>query len=169
MINNIVYLGIGSNINKNDNIKSCINFFKSSFYNCTISPIYESASYGFTGHNFYNLVIKIHTHFDIKSLKIWLMRVEDKHGRNRAQKRYSNRTLDIDILLFNNQIHQDSTIIIPRPEILIQAYVLKPLSDICDELKHPQTGLSLKQHWQQLKVGGISITKVRENIPHIDY
>ena len=88
------------------------------------------------------------------------MTIEDLHGRDRSQKRYSNRTLDIDILLFNSEVINESGIIIPRAEILTQAYVLKPLVDICDGLTHPKTGVRLSQHWQQLKIDGQSITKI---------
>jgi 2-amino-4-hydroxy-6-hydroxymethyldihydropteridine diphosphokinase len=122
--------------------------------------LYESPSYGFNGHDFINLVVKIHTHFDINSLKKWLMAIEDLHGRDRSQKRYSNRTLDIDILLFNNEIIQLSNIVIPRAETLTQAYVLKPLVDICNGMLHPKTGISLSQHWQQLKTEKQHITQI---------
>ena len=152
MINeNTVFLGIGSNLNKKENIHSCITFFKSSFKHCSISPIYQSPSFGFEGHDFYNLVIKIKTHFKLPSLKKWLMWVEDVHNRDRSQPRYSNRTLDIDILLFNNDIYQDENITIPRPEILTQGYILKPLIDISTQIKHPQTQNTFEHHWHKLQ------------------
>jgi 2-amino-4-hydroxy-6-hydroxymethyldihydropteridine diphosphokinase len=145
---NTLYLGVGSNINKVENIQSCLNFFSSSFKYCQISPIYQSPSYGFTGNDFFNLVVKIKTFFDLYALKKWLMVVEDLHGRDRKQLRYSNRTLDIDILFYNRDISNDNDIKIPRPEILTQPYVLKPLNDIAPSLIHPETDKALSKHWK---------------------
>ena len=61
---NSVYLGIGSNLNKEKTIQSCLNYLSASFNKIQISPIYQSASYGFEGNDFYNLVVKIE-HCDI--------------------------------------------------------------------------------------------------------
>ena len=158
---NTIYLGIGSNIDKVENIKSCINYFNSSFKYCRISPTYQSPSYGFSGHDFYNLVVKIKSSFDLISLKKWLIIVEDMHGRDRNQVRYSNRTLDIDILLFNEVVSDSGTIKIPRPEIIKQPYVLKPLLDLAPDMVHPETGQTLIKHWNTLKENkNISLQKV---------
>lgn len=146
---NTVFLGIGSNVNKRENIRSCLHYFFASFKHCKQSPVYQSAAFGFKGNDFYNLVIEIKTHFLIEALKQWLMSIEDIHGRDRTQHRYSNRTLDIDILLFNGDIY-DGNIIIPRPEILTQAYVLKPLTDMAGDMKHPTTQKSFNWHWQNM-------------------
>jgi 2-amino-4-hydroxy-6-hydroxymethyldihydropteridine diphosphokinase len=145
---NTLYLGVGSNINKVENIQSCLNFFSSSFKFCQISPIYQSPSFGFSGNDFYNLVVKIKTCFDLYALKKWLMVIEDIHGRDRKQLRYSNRTLDIDILFYNRDISNEYNIKIPRSEILTQAYVLKPLIDIAPDMLHPETDKALSEHWQ---------------------
>lgn len=150
MTENNVFLGIGSNLNKEQNIQSCIDYFQASFQFCKISPVYQSPSFGFKGNAFFNFVIHIKTHFDLLPLKTWLLKVEDLHGRDRSQVRYSNRTLDIDILLFNNDIYKSSEIIIPRPEILKRDYVLKPLTDVTENLTHPQTGKLFTEHWCDL-------------------
>jgi 2-amino-4-hydroxy-6-hydroxymethyldihydropteridine diphosphokinase len=150
-INNQVFLSVGSNINKQRNIKSCLNYLSSSFSKILISPIYQSASFGFEGNHFYNLVVKIETAFELSQLKSWLMHVEDLHGRDRTKPRYSNRTLDIDILLFNDLVLEEKNITIPRPEILTQAYVLKPLVDIAADLIHPLTQLPLISQWETIK------------------
>ena len=115
---NSVYLGIGSNLNKEKTIQSCLNYLSASFNKIQISPIYQSASYGFEGNDFYNLVVKIETSFELNELKTWLITIEDLYGRDRSQPKYSNRTLDIDILLFNDLILENQTITLPRAEIL---------------------------------------------------
>jgi 2-amino-4-hydroxy-6-hydroxymethyldihydropteridine diphosphokinase len=160
---NTLYLGIGSNINKVENIQSCLNYFSSSFKYCHISSIYQSPSYGFSGNDFYNLVVKIKTCFDLYALKKWLMTVEDIHGRDRKQLRYSNRTLDIDILFFNREVSDNCNIKIPRPEILTQAYVIKPMLDLVKNFVHPETGIDLNEHWkimQQERKFDIQLVKI---------
>jgi 2-amino-4-hydroxy-6-hydroxymethyldihydropteridine diphosphokinase len=148
---NKIFLGIGSNLESEKHINSCINYFKASFKDCIISPIYQSPSYGFIGNDFYNLVIAINTHFELYKFKQWIMRLEDIHGRDRSQQRYSNRTLDIDILLYNDLLVNTEELILPRPELLRQDYILKPMVDIAASLLHPSTRKSFLFHWQHMK------------------
>ena len=154
-VENIVFLGVGSNLNKEKNIKSCIKYLQASFKYCVVSPVYQSPSFGFKGNDFYNLAVKIKTHFSLFALKKWLLMVEDIHARDRSQPRYSNRTLDIDILLYNDDIYRSDSINIPRPEILTRAYVLKPLTDISANMKHPQFNKTLIDLWNELNYNEI--------------
>lgn len=151
MIKNTVFLSIGSNLKPEKNIKTCLNYLKASFALFEESPIYQSPSYGFEGNDFLNLVVRINTSFDLISLKHWLMSLEDIHSRDRSKPRYSNRTLDIDILLYNDEINDSGSIKIPRPEILTQAYVLKPLADIAPAKTHAISGKSFLEHWNHMK------------------
>ncbi len=146
-----VYLGIGSNLNKQHNITSCLETLQSSFKQCRHSPVYQSPAHGFDGHDFYNCCVEITTSFEPLPLKRWLMGVEDAHGRDRSQPRFTNRTLDIDLLIFDERIVTQDKMTIPRPEILTQAYVLKPLVDLAKYLIHPVTGCSLNSHWLDLQ------------------
>ncbi len=146
----IYYLGIGSNTERDKNILSCLNYLKNSFVNCHSSPVYQSQSFGFNGLDFYNLVAKIHSVFSPHEMKKWLCMIEDLHGRDRTKPRYSNRTLDIDLLLCDLLTIDDGVIQIPRQEILKRKYVLKPLQDLAPDLVHPQTQKRLADLWQAL-------------------
>jgi 2-amino-4-hydroxy-6-hydroxymethyldihydropteridine diphosphokinase len=147
---NTFFLGIGSNTDRVFNINSCINYFRSSFKSTTISPFYQSPSFGFNGHDFYNFVVQIETVFSAHELKIWLQKIEDLHGRDRNKPRYSNRTLDIDLLLCDDLIIDDGVVQIPRREILKRKYVLKPLQDLAPDLIHPVAQKRLADLWQAL-------------------
>ncbi len=144
------YLGIGSNTNRRENINSCLQHLKNSFSAHEISPMYRSPSYGFSGHDFYNLVVKIESVFNPHQLKSWLIKLEDLHGRDRLKPRYSNRTLDIDLLISDDLIFDDDQIQIPRREVLHRKYVLKPLQDIAPDLVHPVAQKRLAVLWQAL-------------------
>jgi len=144
------YLGIGSNINRIVNINSCLWHIKCAFSSMLVSPTYQSPAFGFEGEDFYNLVVKINSAFEPHALKHWIQKLEDLHGRNRNSPRYSNRSLDIDLLLCDDRIIDDGHIQIPRSEILKRKYVLKPLQDLSPELVHPITKKRLAEMWQAL-------------------
>ena len=132
-----VFIGIGSNLNKIKNIKSCLSKIKNDYKNIKLSPVYETKSMGFDGPNFYNLVCSFNTTEDIYKLKKRLNKIELDHGRNLNETKYSSRTLDIDILYYDNLILADDKIKIPRKEIIEYDFVLRPLVDIDAEFIHP--------------------------------
>ncbi len=146
------YLGIGSNIDRINNLQSCLQHLLCSFYRVKKSPVYQSAAFGFNGDDFYNLVVQIETVFEPASLKVWLQNIEDIHGRNRLKPRYSNRTLDIDLLLCDDLIIDDGTVQIPRHEIVKRKYVLKPLQDLAPDMIHPVANKRLADLWQALQL-----------------
>jgi 2-amino-4-hydroxy-6-hydroxymethyldihydropteridine diphosphokinase len=92
---------------------------------------------GFDGPNFYNLVCSFNTTEDIYKLKEKLNKIELDHGRNLNETKYSSRTLDIDILYYDNLISSNDKIKIPRKEIIEYDFVLRPLIDIDAEFIHP--------------------------------
>ena len=132
-----VFIGIGSNLNKIKNIKSCLSKIKNDYENVRLSPVYETKAMGFDGPNFYNLVCSFNTTKDIYKLKEKLNKIELDHGRNLNETKYSSRTLDIDILYYGNLILVDDKIKIPRKEIIEYDFVLQPLIDIDAEFIHP--------------------------------
>lgn len=144
------FIGIGSNTNRRENIKSCLNYIACSFSNCAFSQVYRSPSFGFEGHDFFNSVAQLSSSFKPSQLKTWLQKIEDLHGRDRSKPRYSNRTLDIDLLLCDEMVIDDGFVQIPRREILKRNYVLKPLQDLAPDLLHPVALKRLAGLWQAL-------------------
>ena len=135
-----VFVGIGSNINKKENIRSCIKIIQKEFETLNISPVYETQAMGFKGPNFYNCVCSFMTTKDIYDLKHYLNTIELNHGRNLNETKFSSRTLDIDILYFDDLILNDEKVQIPRKEILKFDFVLLPLNDLSPEFIHPELG-----------------------------
>ena len=118
-----VYVGIGSNIEPIAHIKKCIKSLKESFSNLQLSPIYESSSMGFDGPNFYNLAAFFETKNDLVSLKKLLNDIETQNGRSLGEVKFSSRTLDIDILYYDDIIDEEKNI--PRSEIIKFDFVFK--------------------------------------------
>ena len=132
-----VYVGIGSNIEPIAHIKKCIKSLKENFSNLEVSPIYESSSMGFVGPNFYNLAAFFETKNDLVSLKKLLNDIETQNGRSLGEVKFSSRTLDIDILYYDDIIDEEKNI--PRSEIIKFDFVLRPLYDLAPGHIHPNT------------------------------
>lgn len=143
------YLGIGSNTHRERNIASCLNELRRRFGELTVSPIYRSRAVGFEGEDFYNLVVGLDTDMDPVALNETLHAIEDAHGRDRTGPRFSDRTLDIDLLLHDDRVLEQSGVHIPRPEILKYAFVLKPLADIAPDVVHPEEKRSIGKLWDE--------------------
>lgn len=137
-----VYLSLGSNIDREHNIRSGLDALAQHFGQLTLSPVYESAAVGFSGEPFFNLVVAIDTDISVAELLALLHDIEADHGRTRGGKKYSSRTLDIDILTYADKVGVIDGVELPRDEILKHAFVLKPLADIAPDEQHPLLGTS---------------------------
>ena len=94
------------------------------------SSLYKSKPVGPQNQSDYiNAVIKIMTNYEPMELLDNLQSIENKHNRKRI-KRWGPRTLDLDILIFNNLIINHERLIIPHPEIINRDFVLIPLKEI---------------------------------------
>ena len=142
-----VYLSIGSNIQRKLHISSGIKALKKRYETVTCSPIYESVAVGFEGDNFYNLVTHFSTSDSIETLSEFLSKVEDENGRDRDGPKFGPRTLDLDLLLYDNQIIKSEKLCLPRPEIYTNAFVLRPLADIAGKVIDPVKKQSYQQLW----------------------
>jgi 2-amino-4-hydroxy-6-hydroxymethyldihydropteridine diphosphokinase len=142
-----VFLGLGSNINAEANITSAINCLRETFCAVELSPAYRCAAFGFEGDDFINLVARVETGMSPLELRAFLIDLENRHDRDRQVARYSSRTLDIDILLYDDLYLLSPELEIPREEILQAAYVLKPLADLAPELIHPIARKSMSELW----------------------
>lgn len=142
-----VYLGIGSNIDREKNIRDGLGEIQSCYGELTLSPVYETEAFGFEGDDFYNLVVGFKTELPIAELANDLREIEFQFGRRRNETRYSSRTLDVDLLLYGNEVYEKYHV--PRSDITEFGFVLKPLSDIAPNLKHPVTGETMIQLWNK--------------------
>ena len=143
----LIYVGIGSNIDKERHILAALTDLDNLFTNIRVSPIFESEAVNCSGANYYNLVVEFKSTMSVSALQQTLKSLEIKHGRKATDKRYAPRTLDLDILLVDDLI-QTSSPILPRPEILENAFVLWPLAELAPDLLHPQLGIAVSELWQ---------------------
>ncbi|MDN5870525.1 MAG: 2-amino-4-hydroxy-6-hydroxymethyldihydropteridine diphosphokinase [Nitrococcus sp.] len=155
-----VYISIGSNINRAANIRSAIAALRGRFGSLIVSPVYESEAVGFKGPAFYNAAVGWQTETDAQALNAELRAMEHTHGRRRSEAKFCSRSLDLDLLIWGDAVMQRPDLILPRPEILEQAYVLRPLADIAGDMRHPCDGRTLRELWLQLEPNAEPIRSV---------
>lgn len=148
-----VFLSIGSNIDRQKNIQACLKALQEAFGVIMLSTIYESEAVGFTGDNFYNMVVKINTDKSVGALLSKLHMIENVNGRVRGGERFSARTLDIDILTYADICGVIDGVQLPRDEILVNAFVLLPLAEIAPTTLHPCVKKTYQLLWDEFDKG----------------
>lgn len=142
-----VYVSLGSNIEREANTRAGIRDLRIHYGALQLSSVYESVAVGFEGDNFYNMVIAFDTDEDVKQVAHTLRDIELNHGRDRNGPKFSSRTLDLDLLLYDDLVMHEPGVQIPRDEILERAFVLWPLAEIAPQLKHPQEHKTYGELW----------------------
>ncbi len=154
MSKHLVYVGIGSNIEQEKYIRLAVQFLEESFgeqCQLLLSPVYKTQAIGFDGDDFFNLVASFVSNLSAIEVAQKLKEIEHKNGRRRSQEKFSARTLDIDLLLYDQEIIEDNGISVPRDEIEKYAFVLSPLADLAPDLVHPKTKQTISMMWQELR------------------
>ncbi|MFW2372942.1 MAG: 2-amino-4-hydroxy-6-hydroxymethyldihydropteridine diphosphokinase [Gammaproteobacteria bacterium] len=142
-----VYISLGSNIDREANTRAGISALQSQYGELILSSVYESEAVGFEGSSFFNMVIALKTEEPVERVAQRLHQIEEDHGRVRGGPRFSSRTLDLDLLLYDDLRLDEPGLQIPRDEILQRAFVLWPLAEVAPDLKHPVVGKSYAQLW----------------------
>ena len=139
-IQRLTYLSLGSNQGRKlNNLQEAIYEIAESIGAIhKISSVYKTDSWGFKGDVFYNICIAVSTYLPPEELLKNILNIETKLGRKREQNnKYTNRKIDIDILLFDDEIVFSKNIIIPHPRMLDRKFVLVPLAEIAGNTLHP--------------------------------
>jgi len=144
-----VFVGIGGNIEPQRYIWRGLTALEARFGPLRRSTIYRSRAVGFDGDDFYNLVVAFTTELELHTLDQALDDIELACGRDRSQPRFAPRTLDLDLLLYGDDVSDEPDLVLPRPEILRYAFVLKPLAELAGDRRHPTTGQTYSAHWRE--------------------
>ncbi len=150
---NTVYIGIGSNLGERTNFieKAKLELEKIGRI-LSVSPIYESHPFGYASSSAYlNLVVEFITDLEPKKLLEKNQNIEAKLLRKKSKDHYEDRTLDLDILFFNEEIIEEDDLVVPHLGIVERRFVLIPLMDICPNKKHPMFAQTIAQLYKKLK------------------
>lgn len=154
------YVSVGSNIAREQAVRAGVAALREAFGALQVSSVYESGAVGFAGDPFFNLVVGFDTELDVHTVARHLRGIEDAHGRDRSGPRFSSRTLDLDLLVYDALVLHDDRVAVPRGEITEHAYVLWPLAEIYPEGVHPLTGRTYAALWSELNKTRLDIHPV---------
>jgi 2-amino-4-hydroxy-6-hydroxymethyldihydropteridine diphosphokinase len=157
-----IYISLGSNIDRERNTRAGIRALRQRFGELELSSVYESEAVGFEGDAFYNMVIACEISEDVHSANRTLAEIEDAHGRDRSGPRFSSRTLDLDLLLYDDLVLDEKGLKLPREEILKNAFVLWPLAEIAPARIHPLAGKTYAELWDDFD-------KSKENLAPVEF
>jgi len=142
-----VYLGLGANIDPQRCLRAGVAAVQQVFAEVRLSPVYQTQAIGLAGPDFLNMVVALQTDWSLSALRDWIKLIEQQHGRQRSQPQPSSHRLDMDVLLYGEQVSRSENL--PRADILQRAYVLQPLADIAPQLLYPGSQKTIGDLWQQ--------------------
>ena len=148
----VAYIGIGSNVGKRkENCYRALALLKQKGIKITkMSSFHETEPWGYKNQpSFLNMVIEAETKLGARDLLETLQQIEKKLGREKSFK-WGPRTIDLDILLFDNMSVQEKDLMIPHPLMHKREFVLKPLCEITPALRHPVLKVSVQKLLEQL-------------------
>lgn len=145
----VVYLGLGSNIRPEENLSLGVRELRRHYKNVDVSSVYRGAAVGFDGDDFLNLVVRFRSEETPVEICREIERLHDLAGRKRGSDKWASRSLDIDLLLYDDLIMDEGPVRVPRSDVLEYSFVLRPLSELAPDLVHPVTGKTMLTHWQE--------------------
>ena len=143
-----LYLSLGSNQdNRFETLQKASQLvFKEIGTVNAISNIYETPALGFVGADFLNLCMEVLTFYEANEVLLRLLQIEKKLGRESNDKKgYSSRSIDIDILFYDELVIESKNLSLPHPRLQDRLFVLKPLSELNSDLNHPVHQKSIKE------------------------
>jgi len=144
-----VFVSVGSNIEREQHVRSALKALRERYRQLVVSRIFESEAIGFSGDNFYNLVVGFDTEDSVWEVVEELRRIEQTYSRDRRLPRFGPRTMDLDLLLYGDLVMDQKGIKLPREEIARYAFVLGPLAEIAGDTRNPLSGRRFIDIWRE--------------------
>lgn len=144
-----IYLSLGSNIKPEENLNKAKELLNQEYQSEKESKIYKTKSEGFEGEDFLNQVICLLTEDSPDRVVATLKDIEKKIGRKDRSEKFSDREIDIDLLLYGNYVGKVLGKDIPHKDIDLYRFVLEPLAEIAPDLIHPKYQEKISEIWQK--------------------
>ena len=155
-----VFVAAGSNVEPERNLAKAAAALAQEFPDIQISPWYRNKAIGFEGDDFINFVVGFTTDLPVHDVVAKLRAVETLCGRPPGAPKWAPRSMDLDILLYGDLVHEEPTLKLPRPDLLKRPFMLGPLADIAPDLKHPTANATIGELWQRFDRAAHAMTRV---------
>ena len=155
-----VYVAAGSNVEPEENLARALDELEQAFGALAISPAYRNRAVGFEGPDFINLVVGFRTVDAPAQVKQALERIEALCGRPPKSAKWAPRSMDLDMLLYGDLVHDEPGLHLPRPDLLKRPFMLGPLADLVPDLRHPTANATIGELWQRFDRAAHPMTRV---------
>jgi 2-amino-4-hydroxy-6-hydroxymethyldihydropteridine diphosphokinase len=145
-----VYVAVGGNVEPRKYLDRALGLLERTFGPLVVSPAYRNPAVGFDGADFINLVVGFPTSLSAAEVRERLQSIETACDRPRDAPKWGPRTMDLDLLLYGEEISDVPGLTLPRPDLVRRAYMLRPLADIAPDLVHPGLGKTMRELWKAL-------------------
>lgn len=145
-----IFLGLGSNIEREAHLTAGLDALAGFLQDLRCSPVFESQAVGIKSGPFFNLVVAAYSDLPLIELDRRLKIIEADNGRYAPERK--GLPLDIDVLLYGDQVGNFDGLVLPRAEILKNAFVLWPLALLAPDALHPGVGQTFAALWQAARI-----------------
>ncbi|WP_342244015.1 2-amino-4-hydroxy-6-hydroxymethyldihydropteridine diphosphokinase [Pseudomonas sp. OTU5201] len=145
-----IYLGLGSNIERERNLTAGLKALGGFLQDIRCSPVFESLPVGIKSGNFFNFVVAARADLSLHELDRRLKEIEADNGRYAPGRK--GLPLDIDVLLYGDRVGNFDGLVLPRPEVLKNAFVLWPLALLAPEVRHPGENRTFAELWENAAI-----------------
>jgi 2-amino-4-hydroxy-6-hydroxymethyldihydropteridine diphosphokinase len=155
-----VFVAAGSNVEPEKNLALATREMRRSFPDLRLSPWYRNKAVGFAGADFINYVAGFSTERSVHEVVARLREIEELCGRPRGAPKYEPRSMDLDILLYGDLVHEEPGLKLPRPDLLKRPFMLGPMADVAPELMHPTLNATMGELWERFDQAAHPMTRV---------
>lgn len=144
-----VFVAAGSNIEPEKHLALAVSEMRQSFPDIELSPWYRNQAVGFEGEDFINFVAGFSTELSLHDVVKRLREIEELCGRPRGAPKWAPRSMDLDILLYGDLVHEEPGLKLPRPDLVKRPFMLGPTADLAPDLVHPTLKVTIGELWRQ--------------------
>jgi 2-amino-4-hydroxy-6-hydroxymethyldihydropteridine diphosphokinase len=165
---------LGSNVDKERNLPAAVRLLRRLCHVVAVSRVYETAAVGLAGQpDFLNAAVLVETALEAPALKETVLnRVEKELNRRRQSDKFAARTIDVDLVLFDDAVFTLGHRRVPDPDLRRYLHVAVPVADLLPDYVHPETGESLATIAARLYAaaldGGEALPRERRDVTLVD-
>lgn len=155
-----VFVAAGSNIQPEENLAQASRELARAFPDVSFSPWYRNKAVGFEGDDFINFVAGFSTGLAVHEVVKRLREIEALCGRPREAPKWAPRSMDLDILLYGDLVHEEPGLKLPRPDLVKRPFMLGPMADLAPEVVHPTLHVTIGELWKGFDQAAHAMTRV---------